>query len=78
MHANCCQTDSHGTWLSKKVLTKSSGEIKYQPLDNMIGRVVTLTLILIMSLKHDSSFEQRNTLAKDKYQLSYKDNNETV
>lgn len=39
---------------------------------------MTLTLILIMNLKHDSSFEQRNTLAKDKYQLSYKDNNETV
>lgn len=43
----------------------------------MIGIVVTLILILIMSLKHES-FDQRNTLAKDKYQLSGKDNNETV
>lgn len=77
MRVNYCQTASCSTWLSKKVFTKSSGEIKCQPLDSMIGIVVTLILILIMSLKHES-FEQRNTLAKDKYQLSDKDNNETV
>lgn len=28
-----------------------------------------------MSQKHCSYFEQRNTSARDKYQLSYKDNN---